>query len=74
MLRVLWILLKSSLDDVSDPRLLMQYMRFVRRTEGVEAARKIFLEARKSPGCTYHVYVASATMELCVDKDPKVTT
>jgi cleavage stimulation factor subunit 3 len=47
-------------------------MRFVRRTEGIGAARKIFSQARTSPACTYHVYVASATMELCVDKDPKV--
>lgn len=51
----------------------MQLMRFVRRTEGIDSARKIFKEARKAPACTYHVYVASATMELCVDKDPKVT-
>ncbi|KAG6552890.1 hypothetical protein Mapa_005545 [Marchantia paleacea] len=59
-------------DSTANALAYIQYMRFVRRTEGVEAARKIFLEARKSPGCTYHVYVASATMELCVDKDPKV--
>jgi cleavage stimulation factor subunit 3 len=51
---------------------VVQLMRFVRRTEGIEAGRKIFMEARKSPACTYHVYVASATMELCVEKDPKV--
>lgn len=49
-------------------------MRFLRRTEGVEAARKYFLDARKSPSCTYHVYVAYATMAFCLDKDPKVRT
>ncbi|KAJ7523485.1 hypothetical protein O6H91_18G051600 [Diphasiastrum complanatum] len=49
----------------------IQYMRFTRRTEGSEGARKIFFEARKAPACTYHVYVASAAMVLCIDKDPK---
>lgn len=47
-------------------------MRFARRTEGVDEARKVFLQARKAPACTFHVYVASANLELCVDKDPKV--
>ncbi|QCD92837.1 cleavage stimulation factor subunit 3 [Vigna unguiculata] len=50
----------------------IQFMRFLRRTEGVEAARKYFLDARKSPTCTYHVYVAYATMAFCLDKDPKM--
>lgn len=50
----------------------MQFIRFLRRTEGVEAARKYFIDARKSPTCTYHVYVAYAKMAFCLDKDPKV--
>ncbi|PSS29415.1 Cleavage stimulation factor subunit like [Actinidia chinensis var. chinensis] len=50
----------------------IQYIRFLRRTEGVEAARKYFLDARKSPNCTYHVYVAYAMMAFCLDKDPKI--
>ncbi|KAL7206663.1 hypothetical protein ACSBR2_019389 [Camellia fascicularis] len=50
----------------------IQYIRFLRRTEGVEAARKYFLDARKSPNCTYHVFVAYAMMAFCLDKDPKV--
>ncbi|KAL0697849.1 hypothetical protein Bca4012_053971 [Brassica carinata] len=49
----------------------IQFLRFLRRAEGVEAARKYFLEARKSPSCTYHVYIAFATMAFCLDKDPK---
>lgn len=52
--------------------LLFQFIRFLRRTEGIEAARKYFLDARKSPNCTYHVYVAYAMMAFCLDKDPKV--
>lgn len=51
---------------------MLQFIRFLRRTEGVEAARKYFLDARKSPTCTYHVYVAYATVAFCLDKDPKV--
>lgn len=50
----------------------LQYIRFLRRTEGVEAARKYFVDARKSPTCTYHVYVAYAMMAFCLDKEPKV--
>lgn len=50
----------------------VQFLRFLRRTEGVEAARKYFLDARKSPNCTYHVYVAYAMMAFCLDKDAKV--
>ncbi|XP_042479399.1 cleavage stimulation factor subunit 77 isoform X2 [Macadamia integrifolia] len=50
----------------------IQFIRFLRRTEGVEAARKYFLDARKSPNCTYHVYVAYAMMAFCLDKDSKV--
>jgi hypothetical protein len=50
----------------------LQFLRFIRRTEGVEAARKFFSEARKSPNCTYQVYVAYAMMAFCLDKDPKV--
>lgn len=50
----------------------LQFIRFLRRTEGVEPARKYFLDARKSPNCTYHVYVAYAMMAFCLDKDAKV--
>ncbi|XP_060960372.1 cleavage stimulation factor subunit 77 [Cannabis sativa] len=50
----------------------IQFIRFLRRTEGVEAARKYFLDARKSPNCTYHVYVAYAMTAFCLDKDPKM--
>ncbi|XP_076957543.1 cleavage stimulation factor subunit 77-like isoform X1 [Bidens hawaiensis] len=50
----------------------IQFIRFLRRTEGVEAAKKYFLDARKSPNCSYHVYVAYATMAFCMDKDAKI--
>lgn len=51
---------------------MLQFIRFLRRNEGVEAARKYFLDARKSPDCSYHVYVAYALIAFCLDKDSKV--
>ncbi|CAK8538091.1 unnamed protein product [Lathyrus sativus] len=50
----------------------IQFIRFLRRTEGVEAAKKYFLDAHKSPTCSYHVYVAYASVAFCLDKDPKM--
>ncbi|WOK95921.1 cleavage stimulation factor subunit 77 [Canna indica] len=68
--RIYESLLASSPSETSLAHI--QFIRFLRRTEGIEAARKYFLEARKSPSCTYHVFVAYAMMVFCVDKDPKV--
>ncbi|XVF24585.1 hypothetical protein REPUB_Repub13aG0140600 [Reevesia pubescens] len=67
-------LYESLLGDGAETTALahIQFIRFLRRNEGVEAARKYFLDARKSPSCTYHVYVAYALMAFCLDKDPKV--
>ncbi|KAH7677452.1 mRNA cleavage and polyadenylation factor I complex subunit RNA14 protein [Dioscorea alata] len=50
----------------------IQFIKFLRRTEGIEAARKYFLDARKLPNCTYHLFVAYATIAYCLDKDSKV--
>ncbi|KAI3870583.1 hypothetical protein MKX03_022776 [Papaver bracteatum] len=50
----------------------IQFIRFLRRTEGIEAARKYFVDARSYPNCTYHVFVAYAMMAFCQDKDPKL--
>lgn len=50
----------------------IQFIKFLRRTEGVEAARKYFLDAQKLSDCTYHVFVSYAMMAFCLDKDVKV--
>ncbi|KAH7425316.1 hypothetical protein KP509_11G049100 [Ceratopteris richardii] len=50
----------------------IQFIRFTQRTEGTESALKALVEARKSPVCTYHVYVSSAMMVLCIEKDQKI--
>lgn len=65
---------ESLLEDAVNATALshIQFIRFLRRNEGVEAARKYFIDARKSPNCTYQVYVAYAMMSFCLDKDAKV--
>lgn len=50
----------------------IQFIKFLRRTEGAEAAQKYFLDARMLPSCTYHVYVAYAIMTFCIDKAKNV--
>lgn len=58
-------------DNVS-PLSHIQYLRFLRRTEGVEIARKYFVEIQQSPNCSYHVYVAYAMIAFCLDKERKI--
>lgn len=45
----------------------IQYMRFARRTNGMMAARKLFLRARKWPGLRWEAFVASASMEWAME-------
>jgi cleavage stimulation factor subunit 3 len=40
----------------------------------MEAARDVFIKARKSPESTYHVYIASAMMEYQANNNAKVAT
>lgn len=49
------------------------FMAIVRRMEGIAQARQIFGECRKLPYSTYHIYIASASMELRNDK-PDIAT
>jgi len=55
-----------------NPLVYIQFMRFARRAEGIESARKIFIQARKSPSCSYHIYIASALMEYHLNNDSKI--
>ena len=50
----------------------VHYMRFCRRTEGSKAMRNVFTRARKSTGCTYHVFLASALLEFICHKEPNI--
>ena len=52
------------------PLSFVMMQRFVRRNESIEAARKVFLQARKM--CTTaHVYIHAALIEFFVNKEPK---
>lgn len=45
----------------------IQYMRFVKREDGVMAARKLFLRAKKWEGLQWQAFVASARLEWAND-------
>jgi cleavage stimulation factor subunit 3 len=60
------------LETRQDSIVYIQYQKFVRRTVSMEAARDVFIKARKSPDSTYHVYIASAMMEYQANNNPKV--
>ena len=53
-------------QNADAPLVWVRYMQLVRAgpaATAVEDARKVFLKARKRPGCTWHVYVAAAEIE-----------
>eukprot|EP01018_Ginkgo_biloba_P016098 Gb_37036 [translate_table: standard] len=52
----------------------IEFIRFMRRTEGVEAAHGMFLRATQSPNCTYHAYAAYAEMAVCMDNNRVLAT
>ena len=52
----------------------IKYMQFVRRSEGIRAARQIFSRARKSKHCSWQVYEASAMLEYHCAKEALVAT
>ncbi|KAL9644909.1 hypothetical protein ABK040_005389 [Willaertia magna] len=57
-----------------DPLVYVQYLRFIRRTKGMDAAREVFIRFRKNPNCSYHVWIASALIEHSMNDQPKVAT
>ena len=61
----------GSLEPPTQGLIWIQYMRFLRRTEGASSSRKLFLRARRE-GCTHHVYSTSALLEWQNGKDMKV--
>ncbi|KAH0469186.1 hypothetical protein IEQ34_002418 [Dendrobium chrysotoxum] len=61
--------LKYAYAELEESRGAIQFIKFLRRTEGIEVARKYFLDAQKLSNCTYHVFVAYAMMAFCLDKD-----
>ncbi len=63
------------LSNSSSPLVYIQYMRFVRRSEGIDAARKIFVTALNDQKMdSYELYVAGANMEHQWNKQPQVAS
>lgn len=50
----------------------VQYMKFARRAEGIQAARDVFKKAREDIRSRYHVFVAAALMNYYCVKDKDV--
>ncbi len=44
------------------------YMRFMRRTKGIKAAREVFKLGREDKRSTYQLYIAAADMEFLCTK------
>jgi len=58
--------------DIDPTLCYIQYMRYLRRAEGIRSSRGIFKRARQDTRCTYQVYVAAALMEYYCTKDKSV--
>ena len=69
-------LVDEKLRQVSEKSSLavIMYMRFARRSLGVNPARHVFSQARKQPYCTSHVYVAAALLEFHANKEQNVAS
>lgn len=67
-------LYKQALERCSNDITLVyiHFMRFMRRTKGLDAARKIFKMGREDSRTTYHLYIAAANMEYFCTKDKQV--
>uniref|UniRef100_A0AC34R5A3 Suppressor of forked domain-containing protein n=1 Tax=Panagrolaimus sp. JU765 TaxID=591449 RepID=A0AC34R5A3_9BILA len=61
------------INFTEDPTLAyIMLMNFVRRTEGVRAARAVFQQARCDSRCQFHIFIAGALMEFHCSKDVSV--
>jgi cleavage stimulation factor subunit 3 len=63
---------QEHLDSGADPLAYVQYMRFARRCLGITAARRVFVQARRSKGVSHITYCAAALLEDRVNKDNKM--
>ncbi|EDV26461.1 uncharacterized protein TRIADDRAFT_21977, partial [Trichoplax adhaerens] len=60
-------------DDVDPTLVYIQYIKFVRRAEGIQSARKVFKKSRNDARSQYHVYVAAALMEYHCSKEKTIS-
>ncbi|CAG9463567.1 unnamed protein product [Pedinophyceae sp. YPF-701] len=54
---------RGEFDPASGATCFVQFMHFLRRTEDIMKARKLFIEVKKRPNCPWQVYAAAAAME-----------
>lgn len=59
-------------EDIDPTLAYIQYMKFARRVEGIQAARKVFKKAREDSRSQHHVFVAAALMEYYCSKNKEV--
>ncbi|KAF8831961.1 hypothetical protein HHX47_DHR1001218 [Lentinula edodes] len=69
-------ILNSDLEDRKKDYALVYitYMRFVRRTEGVEASRSLFRKARRDMYASWEIYAAGAIMEYHHSRNQVIAT
>ncbi len=60
------------IKDINPSLCYIQYMRFLRRTEGIRSARGIFKRAREDSRITYHVFITAALIEYYCTKDKTI--
>mmetsp|Transcript_4442 Transcript_4442/g.13474 ORF Transcript_4442/g.13474 Transcript_4442/m.13474 type:complete len:743 (+) Transcript_4442:166-2394(+) len=64
---------ENLIQTAPSPLAYIQYMRFARRSDGIDAARRVFARARKDQHCcTFQIFVAAAQLEYHVNKLPKI--
>jgi len=61
-----------SIKEIDPSLCYIQYMRFLRRAEGIRSARNIFKKAREDSRISYHVFVAAALIEYFCTKDKTI--
>lgn len=61
-----------AIKDIDPSLCYIQYMRFLRRAEGIRSARNIFKRAREDSRISYHVFVAAALIEYFCTKDKAI--
>ena len=69
--------MESSLDEIKvelvlfsiNQKAYVQYMIYIRKSEGVAAARNCFRQARDDPRCSFEIFIAAAKMEVLNSPD-----
>ncbi|GAB6030297.1 Cleavage stimulation factor subunit 3 [Chamberlinius hualienensis] len=60
------------IKDIDPTLAYIQYMKFTRRAEGIQAARLVFRQGREDLRTKHHIFVAAALMEYYCSKEKNV--